>query len=47
MVRSGCNGRANDLLFAQACIGLAKERGQKLKEILTDSVEAMEVDQAE
>lgn len=40
-------GGVTSMATIKACIGLAKERGQKLKEILTDSVEAMEVDEAE
>ncbi|KAJ1283447.1 hypothetical protein BS78_03G129100 [Paspalum vaginatum] len=40
-------GAVTSMATVKECISLAKERRRKLREILTDSVEAMEVDQTE
>lgn len=40
-------GGVTSMAIIKECISLAKERRRKLREILMDSVEAMEVDQTE
>jgi exosome complex component RRP43 len=40
-------GTVTSMTAVKECISLAKERRRKLREILIDSVEVMEVDQTE